>query len=482
MTNNKKTIINIVTSGFQVALIGVIYYFLYRILLEHLGIKLLGVWSVVMSASSVANIADLGIATSIVRFVTLYDHTNRKDEIPQLIYTGVVLNILIFVPICFIIWPIAYYFLENIIELKYVSVARELLPFSLVCVLLNSIAGVYGSILDGYRKNYIRNTIFSLSSFVFLFLSVLGVKKYGVMGVVYAQIFQSSLSLIMCIILSVRIVRFNPVKYNWNKNIFKEIFNYGLKFQMTSITGILNEPVTKMLMAKFGGLAFTGYYEMATKLVMQIRGVIISANQSLMPIMVKESLNERETPRFSVLSLSFIGVFFLSMYALTYINITAPIISEVWIGHRESIFINILLIVSFSMFINLLSAPNYFTLLSINKLNAIIISQLIMAVCNISISFILGYFFKGYGIVFTWMIVVLIGSWYLIQSLPFKNTLNLFLNIKLQTFVAVFFNIIFIVLSKLHPEYIYFYFSGNIIVFYLISISIIKKIKKLIII
>jgi len=131
MNGNKKTIINIITSGGQVALIGVIYYFLYKYLLNALGVKMLGVWSVVMSTSSLANIADLGIATSMVRYVAIYEHKNNLSRIPQLIFTGIVLNIIIFIPICFIIWPIAYFLLANIIETGYLPIARELLPFSL---------------------------------------------------------------------------------------------------------------------------------------------------------------------------------------------------------------------------------------------------------------------------------------------------------------------------------------------------------------
>ena len=135
---NKK-IINIITSGGQVFLVGVIYYFLYKFLLIELGVKLLGVWSVVMSASSLANIADLGISTSMVRFVSLYEHNNNLKKIPNLVFTGVILNMLFFIPICLIIFPTAYFILPNVIEKEYVSLARELLPFSLCCILINSI-------------------------------------------------------------------------------------------------------------------------------------------------------------------------------------------------------------------------------------------------------------------------------------------------------------------------------------------------------
>ncbi len=473
---NKKTLINVITSGGQIALIGIIYYFLYRFLLDELGVKLLGVWSVVMSTSSVANIADLGIATSMVRFVSLYEHKNNLKRIPKLIFTGVVLNVVIFIPICLLIWPVAYYLLGNIIEAGYVDLARQLLPFSLICVLINSLAGVYGSILDGFRKNYIRNSIFSFSSLLFLFLTMWSVKKYGLIGVVWSQVLQSSLSLILCIIFSIRVIRFNPFKWNWSKTIFKEIFNYGIKFQLTSITGILNEPVTKMLLSKFGGLAFTGYYEMANKLVMQIRGVIVNANQSLMPLMVKESvLESNKQSKYSILSISFAGVFVISLISLSVINIISPYISKIWIGHEEPIFVNVLLIVSICMFINLLSAPIYFTLLSRDKLMPIIISQSLMAVINITLGYLLGMYFSGFGIVFTWMIVVLVGSWYLLKSVDFKSTISLTINFKYIALFLLLGTISSLILALNYPSniiailIIYLTFISSVFVFIFIN-------------
>ncbi|WP_298939622.1 oligosaccharide flippase family protein [uncultured Dysgonomonas sp.] len=462
MNGNKKTIINIITSGGQVALIGVIYYFLYKYLLNALGVKMLGVWSVVMSTSSLANIADLGIATSMVRYVAIYEHKNNLSRIPQLIFTGIVLNIIIFIPICFIIWPIAYFLLANIIETGYLPIARELLPFSLFCVFLNSLAGVYGSILDGFRKNYIRNSIFSFSSLVFLILTIFSVKLFGLIGVVWAQVIQSFLSLCLCLIFGARLIKHNPFKWRFNKTIFKEIFNYGVKFQLTSLTGMLNEPVTKMLISKFGGLAFAGYYEMANKLVMQIRGVIVSANQSLMPLLVKESVDSTSKRRFSVLSLSFAGVFFFSLIVLSIINIIGTPISKIWIGHNEPIFTNVLLLISICMFINLLSAPTYFNLLSINRLGPIIISQVIVLSINLVFGFIFGYYIGGSGIVLTWMIAVIVGSWYLITALNAKETLSIIKELNLYPICILAIDIITVIASMQNIINVFVILSANI--------------------
>lgn len=467
---NKKAFINIITSAGQVLLIGLIYYFLYKFLLNELGVKKIGVWSIVMSTSSIANIADLGIATSMVRFVSLYEHRNNFKRLPSLIFTGVVLNVILFVGVALIIWPIAYYLLGNIIEPEFVDLSRQLLPFSLICILLNSISGVYGSILDGFRKNYIRNTIYTFSSVVFFVTSIFTVKSVGVIGVVWCQVLQSLLSLSLCLFFAVKIAKFNPLKLAWSKNIFKEIFSYGLKFQLTSITGILNEPVTKMLISKFGGLAFAGYYEMANKLVMQVRGAIVSANQSLMPYMVKESeQNHTNSNKYSVLSYSFFGVVVISIIIFSNLNILAPTISKLWIGHTESIFINVLGLVSLSMFINLLSAPCYFAFLSANKLNPIIISQSIMAFINLLLGFVLGYFFGGYGIVVTWTIVVIVGSFYLIKALGMENVTQVLS--KYKTYIIFFFliNVFCVFFSYLFTSFNYLILIVNIFATLLIT-------------
>ncbi|MCA6069128.1 oligosaccharide flippase family protein [Chryseobacterium sp. RG1] len=476
MNSKKKTIINVITSGGQVALVGVIYYFLYKFLLQELGVKRLGVWSVVMSASSVANLADLGIATSMVRFVALYDHQKNLKRIPHLIFTGVVLNLLIFIPVCLIIWPSAYYILGNIIEKDYIYLARQLLPFSLLCVLINSLSGVYGSLLDGFRKNYLRNFIFTFSSVVFFLLSFWSVKKYGLIGVVWSQVIQSLISLILCILISVRLFKFNPLKWRWSSYIFKEIFSYGIKFQLTSITGILNEPVTKMLLAKFGGLAFAGYYEMANKLVMQIRGVIVSANQSLIPLLVKESVESKNKNYFSVLSISFAAVFIIALISLSSINIISSFISVIWIGKEQYIFINILLFLSVCMFINLLSAPTYFSLISTSKLGPVIRSQLLMAFINIVLGFVLGYSYHGYGIVLTWMIVVIVGSVYLLNSVGFKNTFSFIQKYQTAVLSLLVINILAVVFSRLYNDLAFIIFIINLCVFiFILYINLVKK-------
>ena len=64
----------------QVVLVGISLFILYRFLLRSIGIERMGVWSVVLATTSVANVANLGISASVVRFVAKYLHEEKKKE------------------------------------------------------------------------------------------------------------------------------------------------------------------------------------------------------------------------------------------------------------------------------------------------------------------------------------------------------------------------------------------------------------------
>ena len=56
----------------QVLVAGLTLFFLYRFLLNTIGVKQLGVWSLVLATSSIIHIGNLGFSGSVVKFVAKY--------------------------------------------------------------------------------------------------------------------------------------------------------------------------------------------------------------------------------------------------------------------------------------------------------------------------------------------------------------------------------------------------------------------------
>jgi O-antigen/teichoic acid export membrane protein len=405
----RLVLLNVITSGGQVVFIGLVYFFLYRYLLSRLGVELLGVWSVVLSTSSLATLANFGIADSVIRFVALFIKEGDNEKIKKLIFTSSIFLFLLFVTISIIIYPFADIILKAVLPVKYIKDGLTILPYSLICLTINSVNGVFASVLDGMQKNYIRNTIYIVSALILLVATYFFVPVYHLKGVAIAQILQSVFALLSCFVIVVYYVRFNPFKWNWSKAIFKQIFNYGMKFQFISLAAMLNEPITKILLSKFGGMAFTGYYEMANRLIMQARGVIVGSTQSLLPVMV--GLSKEEVPAFY--KRIFPKVLFFSLTAMCVIVLGGHLISFYWIGQFQPIFYFTIITLSISTLINLITGPAYFFFMAEGNLNILIRVHLILGISNAALAFTLGSIFGGYGVVIGWCIGMLLSSIYI---------------------------------------------------------------------
>jgi O-antigen/teichoic acid export membrane protein len=390
--------------------------------LKSIGIQLLGVWSIVLSTSSLAILANFGISDSVVRFVALYSKDDDKNKMYELIFTSSLFLLGLSTLIVAVIYPFASFILKLVIPIKYLKDALSILPYSVCCLIVNALNGVYSSTLDGIQKNYIRNLIFAISSVLLLVCTIIFVPRFGLKGVAIAQVIQSLFALITCACAVIYKLRFNPLKWNWSKSIFKQIFSYGAKFQFISLAALLNEPVTKILLSKFGGLAFTGYYEMANRLLMQARGVIVNGTQSLLPVMV--NLDKEHLSKFYKKTIS--NVLFFSLSAICLILSLAHVISLYWIGSYQPVFYYVLIILASSVIISLLTTPSYFYFMAKANLNILIKSHLISSFVSVIFSYILGYFIGGYGVIFGWLLSVICGSIYLFDRFDAYNKINFF--------------------------------------------------------
>lgn len=418
-----RLLLNSITAIGQVIVVGIIYLILYRYLLVTLGIELLGVWSLIIASTSLALIANFGISTSIVKFVATYYTRKDFDSLNKLIFTASVFILITYSIISILILIIGNHILPYFIEDKYHKIALEILPFSLISLIINALGGVISSCLDGIQKNYIKSYIVSFTSILLFILSIVLTPNYGLKGLIFAQIFQAIVVLFTSLyFLSNSISGLLSLKWNWSKTLFKEIINYGIKMQALSFMQMSFEPITKALLSKYGGLAMLGYYEMANRLVTQLRSLIVSANQVVIPVVAEAS----ETNKDSVKELyvkTFSLVFLFDVFLITGIIISAPLVSYLWIGKIIPFFLFAVILNSIVTFVNICSNPAYFSYLGEGKLNWLIYSYLAITIINPILGYYLGINFGGYGVLIGWNFAFLIGSLFVLLSYQKENNI-----------------------------------------------------------
>jgi O-antigen/teichoic acid export membrane protein len=446
--NKSRIILNAISAITQVVIVGIVYIILYKFVLTQIGVKLLGVWSLISATTSVVSIANFGISSSIVKFVSTYIARKRTDKIIKLVFTSLIFTITTYTLLSIIIYFLGTRLLNIIVEEDYVHIAITILPFSLISLVLGAMSGVFNSAIDGIQKNYIKNYIVISSSIILLFLSILLTPKFGILGLVYAQIFQSIFVFILSIFTFKKLffLRLN-FQWNWDTKLFKEILGYGVKVQLASILEMTFEPIAKFLLSKFGGLTILGYYEMASKLAVQLRSLIVSANQVIIPVIAETKENNPSSVNIIYLKI-FPIVLYLDILLTTLIIVMAPVISLIWVGHYETIFVYILILSSISIFFNITSSPAYFNYMGEGKLNWILKSILISFLINILFGYFLGLNFGGLGVVIAFNIALILHAALLIGSFHKIKGIKIFDLISNYDLKLIICSIIFMIYSN----------------------------------
>jgi O-antigen/teichoic acid export membrane protein len=171
-----------------------------------------------------------------------------------------------------------------------------------------------------------------------------------------------------------------------------------------------------------------GYYEMANRMVQQVRSIIVNANQVLVPAFAH--LKELEPEKIQTMYLnSYRLLFFVAVPTFSILAVSSPFISQIWVGKYENAFVYSAIILSIGWLLNTLCVPAYFASLGTGELKWNLISHVVMGLSNLGIGIAAGISFSGLGVVGAWALslalggIILIIAYHVINGLPMKELL-----------------------------------------------------------
>src|SRR6266498_2175640 len=137
---------------------------------------------------------------------------------------------------------------------------------------------------------------------------------------------------------------------------------------------------------------------MATRMVQQVRSLLVNANQVLVPTIA--DMHERDTDGVSKLYRdSYSVMVYLSLPMLTCVIALVPLLSEWWLGHYEVRFVLFAVLLGIGWLVNILSAPAYFAGLGTGQLRWNVTGHLTQSGLNVLLGVALGSVWDGLGVV-----------------------------------------------------------------------------------
>lgn len=371
----------------------------YRILIADVGIDKFGLWSLLLAGSAAARLGDVSGAGGLARFVA--ERQAEKDDPGTVVFIHTILTSTIAFNLIagLVVYILSDFLIARFVQHQFAEDVRGLIPIAiLVALIMPAISNTLSSAVDGMQRSDQRAIAVVFSSAVLLLFTAVFVPKFGVWGFGAAQLVQQgTLVITTWYLLKVKIPNLGWVPYKLSKSAFWESSAFGVKIQLNNIAGLLSEPLAKSLLAYWGGVGMVGYYELASRLVGQLRGVFVNAMQPLIALIAGIKSDEERVRHVLIRSMKMTMVSGLGIVLLA--SLAAPIFSKVMIGEANREVVLIVISLAISLAINLFSVPLYFSGVGRGIMRWNILAQVWMAACVMVASQLLGPMFGGAGVI-----------------------------------------------------------------------------------
>lgn len=382
---------NTIWNLLEVLVSSLVLFVLYRLILKHLGVASLGIWSLVLATTSMAKVADLGAAGGLGRYVAVSQARDGAGE-DALVYveTALLTNVLFYLALGLLLyWP-AWWGLGLSIHGPAIEQARALLPFAIGSFVLQNISNVVTAALIGFHRSYQKSMLTLVTLMVQAGVALATVKTLGLRGVALAQIVQYVLLACAGWFLVVRAAGGTGFALPWRIRMapLRELMGFGLRLQVLNIATFLFDPFTKFAFSSLGGLGALGMYELASRGILQVRQLVVAPGQNLTPLFAAaQERDPSELKRIYENALVVIGA--ASITAMAGMALGSPIISLIWMHRIDPLFVTFSFILAAGWCCNTLATPGFFLGMGTGKLRWNIVGSLISTIGSPTLAWLL---------------------------------------------------------------------------------------------
>ncbi len=382
-------------SGVAAATINTIVMIIaYPVYLYFLGYEKYGIWLVLTTILTFAQLGNLGISPTIMKLVSEEYGKKNIDSVQKYVTTALIL-LCVTGTIALIIILI---FKNQIISLfklndENAKTALWLLPYVAFLSIYIFIVQALNAVLSGLGRMDLSNYIQSFGRIITVVIAApLLFLGYGIESMLISSVLSYVFIHILSFICIRRIINLRLLNFkNMDFKCIKRILFFGSAILGGSLISMFLSPFNKLMLSRYVGVSTIPIYEIAFNGSMQVRALVESSFRALMPEIsrIGANMNEYAFGRIkSIYNRAVKFVFILGVPLYTFLIIAAPLLLMIWLGDRfvpslPSSFRIMLL----GTFLSLLGVPAYYTIMGIGRVHLNLGAHIVQALINILIIF-----------------------------------------------------------------------------------------------
>jgi O-antigen/teichoic acid export membrane protein len=283
----RQIVKNVSSNWFSLGINVVVGFLLTPFILHRLGDTANGLWIIIFSVTGYYGLFDLGIRSSIVRYVSKFTATGDREELAKLINTSLFTYSCIGVASMLVTLLVATN-IEHVfphIQPEFLPTARWLLLIVGAAVAVGFPAGIFGGFLEGLQRFYVISWTNVVSTLLRATLIVTAL-THGY-GLITLAIITVSLPLLGSILNGFLALRLCPVPFGSryvDRATFRQIANYSGVTFMIMVAGRLKFKTDELVIGAFMSAAAVTYFSIGGRIVDYAGQVVTAMSQIFVPM------------------------------------------------------------------------------------------------------------------------------------------------------------------------------------------------------
>lgn len=284
--DKRQIIKNVGSSWFSLSTDVAVGIFLSPFLIHRLGDTAFGLWVLIFSVTGYYGLFDLGIRSSVVRYVSKFTATDDIADLAKLINTSLFTYSCIGLFTFLVTGTLAIY-VDSIFKIPadFHATARWLLIMVGASVGLGFPLGVFGGFLDGLQRFYVNNWANVLGNFLRVVLIVYAL-LHG-KGLLTVALITVAIPLLTSSIRGIIAFRIRPVPWGLkyvNRSTFRTIANYSGVTLIIMIATQLKFKTDNIVIGTMISAAAVAYFSIGSRIVNYAQQVVMALAQNFLPI------------------------------------------------------------------------------------------------------------------------------------------------------------------------------------------------------
>src|SRR6201997_2754950 len=283
---NTEIFKNVGSSWFSLGVSILVGVFLSPFILHRLGDTAFGIWVLIFSVTGYYGLFDLGIRSSVIRYVSTYTATDDVAGLARLINTSLATYTAIG-SLAMAVTMVCTLYVDRLFRIPsdFLVTARWLFLIVGVSVAVGFPTGVFGGILEGLQRFYWVNVTNLVSTLLRAALIVVALTRgYGLITVALITVI---LPIIGSIVRAIIVLHLLKIRFGWkyvDRGALREIANYSAITFILMIAYKLRFKTDEIVIGTFLSVTAITYFSIGDRLLDYASEVVSSLAQIFVPM------------------------------------------------------------------------------------------------------------------------------------------------------------------------------------------------------